>query len=240
MRRNPLAIVLTSVVGLSVVILAGNIEGAGAAQPVQKIEAEALGPKPVSRVEAQQAMDSAIAAALIGAVSQQFNERAIEVKLTTMGVTDASFRDRQLQGRGEIRIGDDPTWIAFQYEALFDTQESTVSYPRLVLGAGQGGQPVAVSSPLARQLGTRATAALVDEFAQQPVSLSLKDVRMSPAGSRYLQVEATGTADFGIEGNTAAQVHGLYDQKSERWVRVSYELGAAPEWTSGGNEIARR
>lgn len=240
MRRNPLAFGLTAVLGLSVVILASHIERVGAAQPTQTIEAESLDTSPASRVEADQAMDSAIAAALIGAVAGQFDDRKVEIKLTDVDVTAASLRDRELQGNGEIRIGNDPTWIPFEYQALFDTRDATVSYPYLVIGAGQGSDHVAAGSILARQLNTRAKAELATEFPQQPVNLSLEDIRSSPAGSRYLQVEASGTADFGVEGNTAAQVHGLYDQQAERWVRVSYDLGAPPEWASQGIEIASR
>lgn len=241
MRRNPLAITLITVLGLSAAISVGNVQQADASQaPPRMIQAEALNDTPTSRVEAAQAMDSAIAAALIGAVSRQFDESTVEVKLVQVNVAEASFRDRQLQGRGEVRIGDDKSWIPFEYEALFDTQEGSVSYPRLVIGAGQNSDSIATTSPLARQLNTRASAALDDEFAQQPVSLSLEDVRTSPAGSRYLRVEASGTADFGDEGNTSAQVQGLYDQHSERWVRVSYELGAPPVWTTDSVKLASR
>lgn len=243
MRRNPLAVTLITLLGVSAAVSVGNVQQVDAAQALPKpkmIQAEAFDNSPASRVEAAQAMDSAIAAALIGAVSGQFTQAVIEVKLAEVDVMEASFRDRQLQGRGELRIGDDRTWIPFEYEALFDTQEGSVSYPRLVIGAGQNSDSVATGSPLARQLNARANAALGDEFAQQPVSLSLKDVRSSPAGERYLRVEASGMADFGVEGNTSAQVQGLYDQHSGRWVQVSYELGAAPSWAPAGVELASR
>jgi len=44
---------------------------------------------------------------------------------------------------------------------------------------------------------------------------------------RFTRVQGSGTADFGAEGSTPAQVEGLYDTASRQWVRVHYELGGA-------------
>ncbi|MFP7721508.1 hypothetical protein [Lysobacter sp. A3-1-A15] len=240
MRRTPLTLLPVATLSLAIALMAGRSDDVDAATPPQAgVIAQASVTAPGSRVEAEQALDATVAAALIGAVAGQFDEKDVEVRLIDVDVEDASLRDRQLIGRGELRLGDSDEWIAFGFEALYDTVESVVSYPRLTVGEGATADPVSLDASIARTLGDRAETALTNEFSQQPVSLTLEDVRSIDAGGRYLRVEASGTADFGREGNAAAQVHGLFDQQKDRWVRVSYELGEAPApWAA--NRVASR
>lgn len=240
MRRSPLTLVPVATLTLAVALIAGRPEAVDAATPQKGVVAEAAGAAPATRMEGEQALDASVAAALIGAVAGQFDEDEVEVRLADVDVEDASLRDRQLIGRGELRLGNSGEWIPFGFEALYDTVESAVSYPRLTVGEGANAQPVALDAKLAVALGNRAESDLEAEFAQQPVSLALEDVRSVPAGERYLRVEASGTADFGREGNAATQVEGLYDQHEGRWIRVSYELGEAPEPWAADSRVASR
>lgn len=189
------------------------------------------------------AMDSAVAAAVIGAVSRQFGERRIEVKLDSVSVKPASLRDRSVSGEGRILIGDSDaaepkSWIPIQFAALYDTRTASVSRPALVIGDGSAASDkLALDAPLAVELGTRVDAALAKEFAQQPAQMIVDRITTTPAGPRYLRVAALGTADFAAEGTTAAQIDALYDRQTGQWVRVTYELGTTSNWSSDEAEV---
>lgn len=201
------------------------------ADPPATIRAQALDTQPASRMEGDEAMDGAVAAAVIGAVSRQFGEHEVAVKLDKVAVAPASLRDRTVSGDGRLQIGGDPEWIAFQFAALYDTVGTTVSYPQLKIGGSlDGQQPVAGNSKIAVSLANKVDIALRNEFPQQPVDMVMEHVTTSAAGKRYLQVRGVGTADFGAEGATAAQVEALYDRHSGQWLRVDYELGATSDW----------
>ena len=79
-------------------------------------------------------------------------------------------------------------------------------------------------------LANKVDAALRAEFPQQPVDMVMEHVTTSAVGQRYLQVKGVGTADFGAEGTTAAQVDALYDRRNGQWLRVDYELGTTSNW----------
>lgn len=240
MRRTPLALLPVATLSLAIALIAGRANPVDAATP-QGVVAQAGATAPGTRMEGEQVLDAAVAAALIGAVASQFDEDNVEVRLNDVDVEEASLRDRQLLGRGELRLGDDEEWIAFGFEALYDTVEAVVSYPRLTLADGMAADPVELDTPIAQTLAERTEAALSAEFSQQPVALALEDVRAVNAGGRYLRVDASGTADFGREGNAATQVHGLFDQRENRWVKVSYELGEAPApWAADPRVVASR
>ncbi len=197
--------------------------------PVE-IDARALDGQPQSRIEADQAMDGAVAASVIGAIATQFGERKVTVKLDEVAVQPASVRDRTVNGQGRLRIGRDPAWIPFQFDVLYDTRTASVSYPAITLGGAVAVQEIALDSVMARELGSRVDAALHDEFAQQPVHLVVNRVTTADAGNRYMQVEALGTADFANEGSTPTQVQALYDRETGEWLRVDYELGTTSNW----------
>lgn len=250
MRRNtisrftPIAFAVLSAAGLLATAIASQGAGGSASgissRPVQ-IQAHAVS-APQSRIEGDMAMDSAVAAAVIGAVSRQFGERRVEVKLDSVSVQPASLRDRDVSGEGRILIGDidgadAAAWIPIQFEALYDTQTASVSHPALVIGPRSAdARSLPLDAPLAVALGTQVDAALAAEFEQQPAQMIVDRVTTSPAGSRYLRVEALGTADFAAEGSTAAQIDALYDRRTGEWIRVSYELGTTSNWSDDDAE----
>lgn len=228
---TPLAFVLLATAGLVTTALASQTPMKAPAQ--LDVRAQALYPAAQSRAEGDEAMDGAVAAAVIGAVSTEFGERRVEVKLDRVAVQPASLRDRNVSGEGRIRIGDEAgdesRWIRFQFHALYDTRAASVSAPALVLG-DHSRATVALDSPIARALGNRVDAALGDEFSHQPAQMVIDQVTTAPIGSRYLRVEALGTADFADEGSAGAQVHALYDRRTGQWLRLVYELGTTANW----------
>lgn len=227
MRRSALTLALAVVCGLTMSTVIAQGEPANKAVA---ISAQSFDKRPESRMEGDEAMDSAAAAAVIGAVTRQFGEREVGVKLDTVAVVVASLRDRDVSGSGRLQIGDDETWIPFRFTALYDTTETSVSHPYLVIGDVQDGKTVGVDSKIAMSLSGKVDAALKNDFAQQPVRLRMDRVRTSSAGARYLHVQGIGTADFGAEGTTAAQVEALYDRRNGQWVRVDYDLGTTANW----------
>lgn len=230
LQRSPLAVAILCFGGL---VGTGMVARAAQDAPldgVTEIHARALQAAPQSRVEGDKAMDDAVAAALIGAISDQFAAGVtVGVKLDRVAVDPASLRDREVSGEGRLRIGDGGEWIPFRFRALYDTVGASVSYPYLVLGGSGASGSLAADSAIALALDHHVDRALAVEFAQQPVDLSIDRIATAPAGARYLSVRALGTAEFDGEGHTAARVRALYDLDSGRWLRVEYELGAAAE-----------
>lgn len=201
------------------------------------VQAQARVDDAESRIQGDQAMDAAIAAAVIGAVSTEFGERKVQVTLDEVAVAPVSIRDRTVSGEGRLRIGDDPEWISFQFEVLYDTANASAGVPTLQLGhADPHSEVVALGSALAADLDARVNADLAAEFSSQPVHLVTSRVTASDAGSRYLRVEAIGTAEFAGEGSTPAQIRALYDRAADEWVRVSYELGTTSNWADEADE----
>lgn len=194
------------------------------------VRAHSLDSRPASRIDGDEAMDATIAAAVIGAVSQQFGEHEVSVKLDKVAVDAASLRDRTVSGDGRLQVGGVGDWIPFQFVASYDTVDTTVSYPQLKLGSHSSARSIAGNSNIATMLATKVDAALHAEFREQPVQMVMERVTTSAIGSRFLRVRGTGTADFGREGTTAAQVEALYDSSNKQWLRVSYELGTTSNW----------
>jgi hypothetical protein len=197
------------------------------AQAQQAIVAKALDATPQSRAEGDRAIDAAVAAALIGAISSEFEERRVEVKLDQVEIAPAGFVQRDVRGAGRLMIGSGADWIPFRFAALYDTTSSSVGYPALTLGDTDSGEPVAADASLAGRLADEVDRRLGAEFTEQPIRLTLDGVRLLPSGGRYLKLDANGIADFGAEGSTAATVQALYDPRNGEWLRVSYELGAS-------------
>lgn len=196
-----------------------------------------VGPQPVAPQRAGQApasvdeplvLEDVVAAAVIGSISRQFDTSDVVVKLDQVDATPASIQDRQVVGAGRLQLAGDPTWIPFQFAAVYDTASAEVTYPRLHLGdeRSQGAQ---LQPALARSLDRAIGGALRAEFASQPVDWSLARATAAPTG-RYLLVEADGVADFGTEGTAPTRVQALYDALEGRWLRVNYELGVDPSF----------
>ena len=217
---------------LTAIVIAVSAMGAQkvSADTPTTIRAQSLENRPASRMEGDEAMDGAVAAAVIGAVSQQFGDTQVAVKLDTVAVDAASVRDRTVSGDGRLQLGGDVEWIPFRFAALYDTVGTTVSYPQLTIGGSPGTRSIASNSKMATALATKVDAALRTEFQEQRVDLVMERVTTSDIGTRYLQVRGIGTADFGAEGTTAAHVDALYDRNTRQWLRVSYELGTTSNW----------
>lgn len=228
---------------LSLILLAGGGLVASATpsdtQAPQAIVAKALDATPESRMEGDQAIDAAVAAALIGAISSEFEQRRVEVKLDKVEVAPTGFVQRDVRGTGRLMIGSDEDWIPFRFATLYDTTSSSVDYPALTLGDIGSGQPIAADAALARRLAGEVDRRLRAEFAGQAVQLTLDGARLLPAGKHYLRLDANGIADFGTEGSTAAGVQALYDPRNGEWLRVRYELGASANRT-GERALALR
>ncbi len=233
----PVFALLTSAV---IAVMAIGAQSVSADTPVA-IRAQALETAPESRIEGGEALDGAVAAAVIGAVAKQFGEREVAVKLDTVAVDPVSVRDRTVSGEGRLQLGGDLDWIPFQFSALYDTVGTTVSYPRLKIGGAPEGNEIEGDSKLAAGLTNKVDAALREEFPQQSVAMVMEHVTTMAVGQRYLQVNGVGTADFGADGATAAQVEALYDRRNGQWLRVDYELGTTSNWADRpGTPVAIR
>lgn len=201
------------------------------------IQAHALDSQPQSRVEADEAMDGVVAASVIGAIATQFGDHAVAVKLEQVAVRPTSVRDRAVSGQGRLQIGDDTSWIPFRFNVLYDTRTASATHPAISLGDASAAHEIALDSTMARELDRRVGAALIHEFAQQPVQLLIERVTTANEGIRYLRIEALGMADFGSEGRVPTQVQALYDRKTGEWVRLGYELGTTANWAAPGDAI---
>lgn len=217
MSRSLLAIALASLCGIS----ASTVIAQAGSPPALRANAVVA---PQSRAEARDAVDAALAAAVIGAVTAQFDEPDVAVTLGRVTMQPASLQDRKLTGQGRLRLGDDPAWIPFGFEALYDTGTASVSYPHLVLGDGTAGRELSPASKLAHALQGRVRRDLRAEFQQQPVDVAVERVISHPAGRRFVHLKATGTVEFGAEGSAPARIDAIYDTRERRWIRVGYEL----------------
>lgn len=230
--RQTVLVAMMAAAGVATsVAIARKPQPATTAPDARWVQAQAKVDDAESRIQGDQAMDAAVAAAVIGAVATEFGERKVEVTLDDVAVAPASIRDRTVSGEGRLRIGGDPEWIAFQFEVLYDTVNASAGVPALRLGdAHPGTDTIPLESPLAAELDARVNAELSSEFASQQVELVTTRVTAAEAGSRFLRIEATGTAEFAGEGTTPAQVRALYDRTADEWVRVRYELGTTSNW----------
>lgn len=228
MRRLALATLMIACVGVLTVAVAAQASGSHASNShVSKtIVATAIDKTPQSRAQGTQAIDDAVAAALIGAIVEQFDQRSVKVKLDRVDSTPASFAQRDVRGSGRLMIGDDEAWIPFQFTALYDTTDASAGYPALTLGSAAGGEVLSIEAGISRQLASEVGGRLDREFAQQHVRLAIDQVRVTHVGSRFLKLDANGTVDFGSEGTTDAGVQALYDPRNGQWLQLQYELGA--------------
>lgn len=241
MHRTLLATAMLVGCGLIASAMAGPLAEDAVSQPAapRAIVGKSLDFSPESRMEGNQAIDDATAAALIGAISSQFSERQVEVKLDKVDVAPVSIIQRDIRGTGRLLIGKDDVWIPFRFNALYDTEQASVGYPDLTLGSDDPGQLALADSALTKKLAVEVDRRLHQEFAQQPARIALETVHVIPAGNRYLRLQAIGTADFGRDGATGAGVQALYDLRTGEWLQVNYELGANSN-RSLDNSVASR
>ena len=182
---------------------------------------------PETRAEGREAMDAAAAAAVVGAISGQFGERKVQVKLDHVATTPNSLIESDVAGDGRLLLGDagDDDWLPFRFACLYDTASATASAPRLLIGGDVPGRSLDADSTISGQLREQVQARLQAEFQEQPVRFSLDSAAALETGKRYTRIEARGIVDFGSEGTTPADIHALYDRRDRAWVRVAYELG---------------
>ena len=230
MTRSSLTLALLMACGLGASALASQTQKPQALKQPVVVVGQALG-EPESRSEAREAIDGAAAAAIIGAIARQFGDQSVEVKLDQIDVLQANLHERVLRGKGRLQIGGENEWLAFSFDAMYDTEQASVYYPRLAIGSNDASMNA--DSALARSLTKRAQNALGEEFAQQSVDLSLDDISTRNAGKRYVQVRATGIAQFEGEGGAEALVTGVYDRKQAKWLQVDYELGSSASQALG-------
>ncbi len=222
--RRLLPTLLILVTGCGLAVTASNPPGNAT---TGSIVGSAVGGGPQSRAEGARAIDDALAAALVGAIRTQFDERIIEVKLDHVESTLAGFLQRDLHGDARLKIGRDGEWIPVGFSALYDTSDGTVGFPELVLGSDASEQALPADDPISRQLATEVDARLDSEFTSQDVRFKIDQARVVHVGGRFLQLDATGVADFGVEGTTNASINALYNPDTNRWIQLSYELGPA-------------
>ena len=236
MRRTLLC--TATFLGCILIASAGASPSSSAAPQV--VVGKSLDLAPQSRAEGDQAIDDATAAALIGAISGEFGEHSVQVKLDTVEVLPAGIIQRDLHGAGRVMIGSDGSWIPFQFTALYDTEKASVGYPDLVLGGAPTARTANADAAMTRKLAAEVDRRLHQEFAHQSPRIALDTVHVTPAGGRYLRLQANGTATFGREGSTGAGVRALYDARSGHWVQVSYDLGDTAGHPVPGSAVAIR
>src|SRR3546814_19850613 len=113
-----------------------------------------------------------------------------------------------------------------RFSTLYDTAFNSAAYPEVTLGGVTGDERNMPNDPmLVRQLDERVVERLGQDFAEQTVRLQLDRITTVEAGSHYLRIDASGIADFGPEGTSAARLRALYDQRQAAWSRVASGLG---------------
>lgn len=208
--------------------LAGGM--AHGAEPAQAV-ASPQPPAPVAERQASsgdEALDNAVAAVVVAALTEQLGNQAIAVRLDSIDVRISSLRDRAVSGEGRMRVGDDPDWIGFRYRTVYDTTFGSAGYPELTIGGvGAGEREVPNDAMLVAQLDARITAELDKQFGAGSARLQLDRISTVEAGKRFLRISATGMADFGLNGTTPIRIESLYDTAKLAWQRVDYGLGAS-------------
>jgi hypothetical protein len=197
----------------------------------------AAGPKPAPPATAakdalareRETLDGVVAASLVGALSEQLGDRPVKVKLKHVDVQVTSLRDRLVSGQGELQIDTAQDWIGFRFSTLYDAIFENAGYPELSIGTvGPGGRTLPNDSKLVRELDDRVVTMLGEEFGYQRVRLQLDRIDTIEAGVRYLRIDASGIADFGIDGTAPTRVEALYDREQNGWLRVAYTLDGTP------------
>jgi hypothetical protein len=173
--------------------------------------------------QAQQVMDAATAAALIGALQTRFKGQDVELQLGSVRSERASLRDLALQGEARIRIDQASSWLPIRFDALYDTSTQTVESPAIVLGATLANARPASALPL-KGLQARVGEAMNDEFASQQVAFSLADARVVGDDGTRLVVHGGGVASFDGSDRVSVTVQALYDRGTGRWIDPQYAL----------------
>jgi hypothetical protein len=172
---------------------------------------------------AQQAIDAATAAALIGALQSRFDGYDVQVRLGDVRSERASLRDISLHGEASMRLGNNDAWLPIRFDALYDTTAQAVLSPNIVLGQTLAESKSAKDLPL-KMLQARVDKAMGEEYASNQVDFSLADARVVGDDGVRLVVQGDGVARFDGEERIAVTLQALYDRQSKRWVDSQYAL----------------
>lgn len=172
---------------------------------------------------AQQAIDAATAAALIGALQSRFEGYSVELKLGDTNSERVSLRDLALQGEASIRLGKAVAWLPIRYEALYDTSTQSVLNPNIVLGATLAQPQSADRLPL-KALQARVDRAMDTEYISNQVDFSLSDARVIGDDGVRLVVQGDGIARFDGKERVSVTLQAVYDRSSKRWLDPQYAL----------------
>ena len=208
--------------------LAAALPSAMAQPAAQAQHAGVQGAEPGQASSGDEALDNAVAAVVVAALSDQLGVPAIEVRLDSFDVASAGPRDRSVSGQGRLRMGGDGGWIGFRYRTLYDSLLRSAGYPELTIGGvGAGEHEVPNDARLVSELEDRVASGLASQGRGTP-RLQLDRITTVEGGQRLLRIAADGVADFGLDGTSAIEIVGLYDRIADRWQRVDYTLGSRP------------
>lgn len=184
--------------------------------------------EPAQASSGDEALDNAVAAVVVAALSDQLGAPAIEVRLDSFDVANAGSRDRSVSGQGRLRMGGEGGWIGFRYRTLYDSLLRSAGYPELTIGGvGAGEHEVPNDARLVSELEDRVASGLASQSRGTP-RLQLDRISTVEGGQRLLRISADGVADFGLDGTSGIEIVGLYDRIAGRWQRVDYTLGSRP------------
>jgi hypothetical protein len=189
-----------------------------------------------------QSLQDAVASVVVVALTEQFDGRVISVKIDDYNVTISSARERLVSGRGTVEMGAQGSdAVSFTYRTLYDVVDAHAGYPSITVSGFPGGgeRLVPNDARLIGQLDERVAAALSGELGGKQVWLQLDQIESYESGGRYVRINASGLADFGVDGRTPARVEALYDRSGDAWLRVNYALGAAVPISMAGLQAVR-
>lgn len=172
---------------------------------------------------AQQAIDAATAAALIGALQSRFEGHDVQLRLGEVHSERVSLRDLALHGEASLRLGKQEAWLPIRFDALYDTTEQSVLSPAIVLGETLAAPRSAKRLPL-RNLQAQVDRAMDDEYASNQVDFSLGAARIVADDGVRLVVQGDGVARFDGGERVAVTLQALYDRESGRWLDPQYAL----------------
>lgn len=226
MKRLPIALVLAIAAMAATAGQGGNATARG----LTEVAVEGKGVPTIAAdtglsrdARAQQAIDAATAAALIGALQSRFQGYDVQLQLGDVRTSRASLRDLALDGEASLRLGKDERWMPIHFEALYDTTEQTVLSPNIVLGG------TLASSRPARGLPLRGLQAAVDramdlEYISNQVDFSIAFARVVGDDGVRLVVQGDGVARFDGDERVRVKMQAVYDRNSKRWVDPQYAL----------------
>jgi len=224
-RRFPAKASTLATTVLALAMSVGAVPGS-AAPPKPQAQAQASAQARAALAQERETLDGVVAAALVGALSEQLGDRPVKIKLERVDVQTTSLRDRLVTGQGAMQIDNAEDWIGFRFSTLYDALLESAGYPELSIGTvGPEGRVVPNDATLVRELDDRVVDMLGKEFGTQQVRLQLDRIATMEAGTRYLRIDARGIADFGLDGVSPVQVEGLYDRQERKWLRAAYTLG---------------